>query len=907
MEDGALYVRRDRVLTVFDKIREKSKIISFIVRLQNTALFPALIALLAAISGLGNKDVYIPCMSAIVVLCAFAGLFSPDLKVFLVPMLVGYYSIGVDQTHKYALATFDTASIPFFAACIGILFVILIYRIVASGYLREMLIRRGLSFWGIIFVDVALIFGGALSPEWTFSSFLFGVAIAAMLTLSYMLAVVILAHSDDGIAYACKSLVCLGYLIMIQVFVTAYRSHLDGMLFELMPNGNYLINRSAFQLSWGLATIIGAAMIPAIIAAVYLMKNRRFPLISLLSAVVFMMTVICIDTRSAMLTGALALLFGFAFACITGRNKRFNRIAIASLVGAVGVGVGLFALFNFSAFSALIDEIFRFLRLEFDPDSSHSIISVFSGRIELWQEGWRDFLASPLFGRGFAFGAMTGDMVSTNPFSNMYHNVFLQFLASMGVLGVLMLLVHLRSFLELFFRYCSLNKIILLFIPASILLMSMVDNFFFYPNFIIVYTVFLAAVEIDLEHKRREKLDNLKPPRKNGKPRVVFTYVEAGKGHITPTKNVCESFTRKYGDRCEVVQSKFFTETGDPDMEMTEKLFASAVKNQNRSPVLSVLCKIGNLLAGNTFALYALLKLSNSGRKTNALAVKHVSELDADVIYTAHWSIPFYVNQLTEPHPYVVCFCPDVYSNGAFDVDCNNFLISTDEGYAQVRRARMYAGGNITQIPFPMRPEVEKYKGEDKKLLYREKYGIAPDAFVVALCDGGYGMARLEGTVKHLLRTDKKITVITLCGTNHELFLRLDALKDSCPKNVQLIPVDFTDRMLEYLACADVFAGKSGANAIAEPAALGVPIIVTKCITYIEKGIKKYYVRKLKGALYIPSCRFAARKILRFAENPSLLKPMRENLRNQKQKYDADASADLLWQRVCEIYGNTEK
>jgi UDP-N-acetylglucosamine:LPS N-acetylglucosamine transferase len=203
-----------------------------------------------------------------------------------------------------------------------------------------------------------------------------------------------------------------------------------------------------------------------------------------------------------------------------------------------------------------------------------------------------------------------------------------------------------------------------------------------------------------------------------------------------------------------------------------------------------------------------------------------------------------------------------------------------------------------------MRPEAEKYKSEDIKAQCREKFGIAKDAFVVALCDGGYGMARLEGTVERLVRANEPMTIIALCGMNHELYLKLDELSKDTPEHIQLIAVDFTDKMLEYLACADLFAGKSGANAIAEPASMGVPIIVTKCITYIERGIKNYYVKKLKGAMYIPSCRRAAKMIRKFAANRELLAPMRNNLLNdRRQVYDAKASADLIWKRICELRG----
>ena len=147
------------------------------------------------------------------------------------------------------------------------------------------------------------------------------------------------------------------------------------------------------------------------------------------------------------------------------------------------------------------------------------------------------------------------------------------------------------------------------------------------------------------------------------------------------------------------------------------------------------------------------------------------------------------------------------------------------------------------------------------------------------------------------------ITVIALCGTNEALRDNLQQMADLKPnKNVDLIALGFTDKITKYIAASDLYAGKSGANSISEPASLGVPIIVTKCITYIERGIKNYYVRDLKGAIYIPSSKLAAKKICAFARDPQLLEPYRKNLaKAPKELYDAEASADLIWKRLCEL------
>ena len=896
----------DLFMTIFDRIREKNNLISLIVKIQNTAFFPALFALLCVISATNGKEIYIPCMWLITAITVFTGLFSDDLKVFIVPAFMAYYTVGMDVGEDYftlssAKPSFDSSSVWHFVACIVIIVAVLLYRLISSGLIKEMLLKKGVFFWGIIFLGSALIVNGLFSPSWNISTLLFGVMLALVFAIFYMLFVTVLAHSKDGIAYACKTLVFTGYTVIAQLAVIAYRLHLNDNLI-IRRWGFTRLNRPMLSVSWGPATIVGAVAVLSIGAAIYLMRNRKWSFLSFLSAVAFWGFTVLVDTRSAIIVGGAVLVLGLIICCLSGKNKRANRLSVALLFLSL-LSAMLFIIKKFPEdYKDIFEKILDFLRLDMKFDSFEALDGFFSERLSIWKDGISDFLSNIIFGTGFSWGYFTPQAASSNLFVNMYHNIAIQLLASMGIVGALAFLIHAKHVLEVILRRFSADKMLLMIIPLSIIGMSLADNFFFYPNFIIVYTAFLAAGEITLEHSRLARLDNLKSIPKDRKPKVVFTYVEAGKGHIVPTRTVCDEFRKHYGDKCEIVESKFFTETGDENLEKTEVLFRKAVQNQNRSPVLSFLCKLGNLLAGDTFALVALLRLSRSGIKTYPRAVKHIEELDADVVYSAHWSTPFYINQLKTPRPYTICFCPDVYSNGAFNVDCNNFLMSSDVGYNQVCRSRMYAGGNITQIPFPVRTEIEKYKGEEVKAQCRAMLNIPQNEFVVALCDGGYGMARLEGTVKHLLKAAEPMTIIALCGTNHELFLKLDALSKNTPENIRLIAVDFTDKMPQYLSCADLFAGKSGANAIAEPAALGVPIIVTKCITYIERGIKNYYVKKLKGAVYIPSCRLAAKRIRKFAANKELLKPLRDNLlNNHRQSFDAKSSADLIWQRVCEM------
>lgn len=888
---------------IFDRLCQRSKMLSFFIKLQNTAFYPALFALICVISGTSPREIYLPCMYILTALAVLTGLFSSDLKVFVVPAFLVYYSLGADVTLEYYsgytyMPPFDSSSMPHFALCLVLLSITLLYKLIASGAIGEMLKKRGLFFWGIIAIDVALLLNGLFSKGWSIMGVAYGLLTAIPLTLFYCLFLTVIARSKDGVAYACKTLVAVGFAVSAQVLITALKLyHFDNLLIT-MDSGAERINRYMLSMAWGPPTIVGAVIAVTIPAALYLARSRRYPVFSYASAMFLWAMTIFIDTRSAIIFGGIALFFGIIFCSLSGKNKKVNRILTLLLVLAMlAFAIWLFVL-NPDRGESIVDKILDALRLDFDSEGNDSLEALLGSRADIWLGGWRDFLRAPIFGSGI----ISGDYPLDEVYSNMYHNVFIEFLGSMGVVGLLAFLIHLKHGLEAIFRRYSLDKLLLLSVPLCILGMSLVDNFFFYPNFAIIYAAFLACAEVSLEHKRLARLENLNRPEKDEKPRVVFTYIEAGKGHIVPTRTVCDAFREKYGDRVELIESNFFTETGNPDMQKTEKLFTKAVKNQNRSPVLSVLCKIGNTIAGDNFALQVLLSQTASGRKTAPLAIKHMEELDAHLVYTAHWATPYYINKMKTPRPYTICFCPDVYSNGAFDVDCNNFLISSEVGEKKISRIRMYAGGNITRIPFPARPEIAMLKGRKEEI--RRELSLNTDRFTVSLSDGGYGMARLEGTVRAIVElADLPITVIAFCGTNEELAAILRELAKNCPnENVELIVFGFTEKIVKYIAASDLYIGKSGANSIAEPASLGVPIIVTKCITYIEKGIKNYYVKNLKGAMYIPNAKRAARTALELVRDPERLSYYRDNLLNTPEElYNAEASADLIWQRLCEL------
>lgn len=870
---------------VLKKLREKSIFIRLGVRFQNSILYPIFYAILCCVSGLNDKDVYVPIVCIMCACVIFSSLFADDNKVFIVPFLMSYYCLGRDFNQAFLsergklLQSFDMDGLKSVILCGSIMFIFIIARFISDGTIKRALKRRGLCFWGIITLDVAFLLNGVFSSRWVFEDIIYGFIMMLGLTLVYCLVLSMLDNSKDPIPYACKAMVCTSYLVLGQMLKIVYELHKrSSFIISYSEDSPLLVNRVEITLSWGVATIITAVIVLGIPAAMYLAKNCRFSLISYSSALIFLFGAVLVDSRSSIMVGVFSFFVCMIICCISGRNRIANRIYSGFLVL---LGILLLWYLQKGEFLPDIFEFFRFSDITKDS------------RTVYWKDGIADFISSPIFGVGFRDGGYDAEY---DLFSAMYHNIFIQLIASMGIVGLIAFLVHIKHVAEVFIRRFSGNKFILLMLPFSVVAMSLVDNFFFYPNFQIFYAMFLALAEIYLEDERKRRLAAHKRISEGRKPKILFSFVEAGKGHIIPETAVCESFKRKYGDRAEVVESYFYSETDNKSLKKTEKLFESTVRLQNRGKVWSWLCRFGNWVCGDTFALYFLMSCTFSGMRSKRPAMDHFEDIDADILFTTHWSTAFYAAKLKNP-PYTVSICPDAYSNGMFNVDVNDFLMVTESGKKNAERIRMYAGGNISVVGFPIRAEAKEFYLRRDEI--RREIGIGKNDFVVTLSDGGYGIAKMKKTINKLLVGGVPMTIIALCGTNKELYERLSSM--DTPNGIRIISVPFTNEVLKYVSAADVFCGKSGANSIAEAAYYGVPIIISRCITYIERKIKNYYVREVKGALYIPSATLASKIILEFAEHPEKLEKYRNNLKSIAGEYGSDDIADLLWDRIEKI------
>lgn len=378
------------------------------------------------------------------------------------------------------------------------------------------------------------------------------------------------------------------------------------------------------------------------------------------------------------------------------------------------------------------------------------------------------------------------------------------------------------------------------------------------------------------------------------KVRVLFPYVEAGYGHIMPMRAIEQKFREKYGDKVEVVSSKFFTETNDIHLIKYEKMLSRQVRLYNRVPLIGFTGSAASRIFGvkpSTFGSMRLLSPIACKR-----GIEHMKELQPDFVFSTHWASNYYAEK-QENKPYTVMYCPDARLNELFEYSCDMLLISMPYGYLKALRKKRFNIHNIKIVPFLIRNEAFDVTGDKKEL--RRKLGIPEDNFTVLLAEGGYGIGKIEQITKLLIKNHYPLTVIPVCGTNEKLYKKLCSLKST--EEVTYLPHAFADNMLQLQAASDVFCGKSG-NILAESTFFGNLSIVTHFANMIERNIADHYINTVGCAIKEFSPKKTTKIIYDCAQDSSLIEPYKKAARDYRGNFGAEKAADLLWEIIKEKY-----
>jgi UDP-N-acetylglucosamine:LPS N-acetylglucosamine transferase len=104
----------------------------------------------------------------------------------------------------------------------------------------------------------------------------------------------------------------------------------------------------------------------------------------------------------------------------------------------------------------------------------------------------------------------------------------------------------------------------------------------------------------------------------------------------------------------------------------------------------------------------------------------------------------------------------------------------------------------------------------------RRRLGLPIAGRIVLVSGGGWGVGDVEGAVDEALGIDDVALVVCLCGRNESLYAQMVA-RYGADERVRV--ESFTDRMVEWMAAADVLVHSTGGLTVLEAVMCGLPTI----------------------------------------------------------------------------------
>jgi len=216
-----------------------------------------------------------------------------------------------------------------------------------------------------------------------------------------------------------------------------------------------------------------------------------------------------------------------------------------------------------------------------------------------------------------------------------------------------------------------------------------------------------------------------------------------------------------------------------------------------------------------------------------------------------------------------------------FDVHASWLCRTVDRYYLAIPESQEYLARigvpreKLRVAGIPIDPSFEESIGRD---IARMKFTLAPDAQVLLLSAGGYGVGPVEQLVMDLLRMGRPWQIVAIAGKSAPLKKRLDSLAKAADRTpsgqTRLVAVGYTTEMDQYMAAADLLIGKAGGLTTSEALARGLPMALVEPIPGQEERNADHLL-EAGAAIRCNNLPAAAWKIANLMDQPEKLAAMR--------------------------------
>jgi len=200
--------------------------------------------------------------------------------------------------------------------------------------------------------------------------------------------------------------------------------------------------------------------------------------------------------------------------------------------------------------------------------------------------------------------------------------------------------------------------------------------------------------------------------------------------------------------------------------------------------------------------------------------------------------------------------------------------------------ARGVAGEKIHVLGIPVE---EKFLQKHSKEELAAKLNIRSGVFTVLLTSGGAAIGDTETIVQGLLGLKKPAQILVVCGTNQQLFKRLEALSLD---QASLKVFGFVNNMDELMEVSDIVIGKGGGLTITEAFAKEKPVILFQSVPGQETR-NVSCVEKYQAGYAARSPREITARVEELMKAPEKLEGLRAGIRRISHPRAAEAIVEL--------------
>ncbi|MBQ3219344.1 MAG: hypothetical protein IJB32_01985 [Clostridia bacterium] len=375
------------------------------------------------------------------------------------------------------------------------------------------------------------------------------------------------------------------------------------------------------------------------------------------------------------------------------------------------------------------------------------------------------------------------------------------------------------------------------------------------------------------------------------KPKVLFTFVEAGMGHIIPMRGISNAFKEKYGDKCEIIDSYIFTESEHEQVKKMGKELSDHTIRASVNWFYNKFEALSYLLSSKTTLRFLDLHFN----KKRKLFYSDLNKINPDLIVSSYY-LPSHLARQANEKGYtdtlIATYSPDPYIYPSWDRKCDLFLVNNENAFNMAINGGFHKE-KVKKVPCIYKKEIIETR--ETKDSARHSLAINNDKFTVLYTGGAYGTKGTEKLIKALLCSGLNINLIVVCGKNKKIYDNMTKLSSIKGNSVDYEVIGFTERLHDYITASDIVIGKAGSNTMMEVAKLNRPLIVFRESSRLEEKTAEFFVKE-ETALRIRSPKKIVKFIDECIKNPEKLSTYTKNCCKYQDQTGATQVADLLFE-----------